>query len=170
MPRRNRHRAARRIAERTKKNALALAAVGETAAEPKPRRNARFKTVIEILRNRSAITLPQAQAAERLYKDYAASGSTIGRLVASYEPPTPRGSGSRDTPGSIAARERFDLALRDAGRGLAPILMHVCVTDEPPTTWPGLNGRAATEGLPVLRVALDVLSEFYRTGPRREAA
>jgi hypothetical protein len=36
----------------------------------------------------------------------------------------------------IAARERFDVALRKAGRGLAPILMH------------------ATEGLPVLRARL----------------
>jgi hypothetical protein len=50
------------------------------------------------------------------------------------------------------------------------MLMHLCVADEPPTTRPGLNGRAPTEGLPVLRVALDVLVEFYRRGPAQVAA
>jgi hypothetical protein len=48
--------------------------------------------------------------------------------------------------------------------------MHVCVTDEPPTSWAGLNGKAETHGLPVLRVALDVLVNFYRNGPARMVA
>jgi len=87
-----------------------------------------------------------------------------------WEPPTTRTSGARDTPGSIAARERFEAALREVGRGLAPIVMHVCVTDEPPTSWAGLNGKAETGGGPVLRVAPEVLVEFYRNGPARTAA
>jgi hypothetical protein len=48
-----------------------------------------------------------------------------------WEPPTMR------TPG--------EAALRDAGRGLAPILLHVCVTDELLTGWAGLNGKAETD-------------------------
>jgi hypothetical protein len=146
------------------------AAAAEIAAEPPKRRNARFQRVLERLRNRSSITLHQFQAGDRLYRDYMTSGSPLGCLTMRWEPPTPRGSGSRDTPGSIAARERFDAALREAGRGLAPILMHVCVTDEPPTSWAGLNGKAETDGLPVLRVALDTLIAFYRDGPARMAA
>jgi hypothetical protein len=38
------------------------------------------------------------------------------------------------------------------------------VTDESPTSWAGLNGKAATDGMPVLRVALDVLADHYRAG------
>jgi hypothetical protein len=115
-----------------------------------------------MLVSRSSITLPQKHAGERLYRDWVVSGSQIGRLTMRYEPPTTRTTGARDTPGSIAARERFEAALRDAGRGPSAMLMHVCVTDEPPSTWPGLNGRAATEGPAVLRMALDGLVEFYR--------
>jgi hypothetical protein len=60
----------RRIAERNKRNALALATATETVAEPPKRRNARFQRVLERLRNRSSITLPQFQAGDRLYRDY----------------------------------------------------------------------------------------------------
>ena len=123
MPKRNRHPATRRIAERTPKNALALAAAAEIAAEPPKRRNARFQRVLERLRNCRTITLHQFQAGDRLYRDYLASGSQLGRLTMKWEPPTARAPGARDTPGSIAARERFEAALRDAARGLAPILM-----------------------------------------------
>jgi hypothetical protein len=135
---------------------------GRRAAEAA---RARFQRFLERLRNRSSITLHQFQAGDRLYRDYLARGSQIGRLTMRYEPPTTRTPGARDTPGSIAARERFEAALRDAGRGLAPILMHVCITDELPTTWPGPTG-----GLPLLRVALDVLVDFYRGAARRHAA
>jgi hypothetical protein len=40
MPNCDRHRAARRVAERTKRNALALAAAAEIRTEPPERRNA----------------------------------------------------------------------------------------------------------------------------------
>jgi hypothetical protein len=46
---------------------------------------------------------------------------------------------------------------------LAPILVHVCIIDESPTSWAGLDGKAETDGVPVLRVALDVLVQFHRT-------
>jgi hypothetical protein len=99
-----------------------------------------------------------------------ASGSQIGRLISTYAPPTPRSSGSRDTPAVIDARARFEAAMRDAGR-LAAILVHCAICDQPASSWPGLNGRAAFEGAPVLRVALDGLVEFYRgLAPHREAA
>jgi hypothetical protein len=48
--------------------------------------------------------------------------------------------------------------------------MHVCVTDESQTSWARLNGKAETDGVPLLRVALDVLVEFYRNGPARMEA
>jgi hypothetical protein len=73
-----------------------------------------------------------------------------------------RTSCARDAPGSIAPRERFEAALREAGRGLAPIRMHVCVTDESLTSCAGLNRKTETDDVPVLRVALDLFVEFYR--------
>jgi hypothetical protein len=91
-------------------------------------------------------------------------GSTI-----KWEPPTPRGL-PRDTPRSIAARERFEAALWNAGRGLAPGLVHVGITGESPTSWAGLNGKAEADGVPVLRLALDALVEFYRRPPEQIAA
>jgi hypothetical protein len=170
MPRRNASRARRRNAKRNRRDLKAITAAVETADEPPKRRNARFQRVLERLGNRSTITLHQFQAGDRLYRDYVASSSQIGRLTARYEPPTTRAPDARDTPGSIAARERFEAALHTAGRGLAPILVHVCTTDESPTSWAGLNGKAETDGLPALRVALDVLVEFYRNGPAQMAA
>jgi Domain of unknown function (DUF6456) len=136
MPRRNASRARRRNADRNRKNLLALA-----AAEPQHDHAAAISSW------RSALPrLPRQRLATR-------------PSTARYEPPTTRTPGARDTPGSIAARERFEAALRDAGRGLAPILMRVCITDESPISWAGLNGRAETDGVPVLRLALDVLVE-----------
>jgi hypothetical protein len=170
MPKRNRHRAARRNLERTKRDQAAVATGAALAADPKPRRNARHKPVLEVLRQRGSITPSQFQAGDRLYRDWRASGSQLGRLVAHYGPPSPRGSGQRDTQHALDARARFEAALREVGHGLAPILMHCCVTDESPATWAGLNGKALTDGPPVLRVALDVLAEFYRNGPARQAA
>jgi hypothetical protein len=86
----------------------------------------------------------------------------LNRLTVRWEPPTTRTPGARDTPGSIAARERFEAALRDAGRGLTTNLVHVCVTDESPTSWASLMGKAETDGLPVLgpRRARRVLSAW----------
>jgi hypothetical protein len=68
MSKRNRHRAARRIAKRMRENALRLAAA-ETAAGPPKRRNARFQRVLDRLRNRSSIRLHQFQAGDLLYRD-----------------------------------------------------------------------------------------------------
>jgi hypothetical protein len=70
MAARNRARAKRRIAERTRKNNLALAAAAEVAAEPPKRRYSRFQRILERLRNRSQMTLHQYQAGDRLYRDY----------------------------------------------------------------------------------------------------
>jgi hypothetical protein len=125
MVARNRTRAARRIAERTRRNAEAVAAGIELAEDrPKRRRVVRFKTQLETLEARSAITMEQKRAGERLAQDYASSNSTIGRLTASYEPRLRSKSKYQqtpDTPLSVAARERYDNALKEAGLGSAAV-------------------------------------------------
>jgi hypothetical protein len=77
-------RAARRIAERTQRNALARAAGAEIAAKPPKRRFARTKTVLELLEQRGSITVEHRRAGERLERDYRASQTNHARLVSRY--------------------------------------------------------------------------------------
>jgi Domain of unknown function (DUF6456) len=176
MAHRNRTRAARRIAERTKKNAAAIEAAVELAeeAQERPKRKyARTRTQLETLEARGGITLDQKRAGDRLAKDYARSNTTIGRLVGRYEANMPRRPGygaPPDTPLSIVARERYDNAMKAVGPWLNGILFHVCITDLPPSGWGPMNGKAALDGPPILRLALDALISFYDGGNRRLAA
>jgi hypothetical protein len=73
-----------------------------------------------------------------------------------------------DTPASIVARERYDAAMKTVGRWLSGIIVHVCITDEPAMAWAPLNGKAATDALPLLRQGLDALVWHYNE--RRQAA
>jgi hypothetical protein len=69
---RNRTRAARRIAERTARNAAAAADIAENRLK---RRNARHKTVLERLEIRGSISPAQRRAGDRLARDHAASNT-----------------------------------------------------------------------------------------------
>jgi hypothetical protein len=164
MAARNRARAKRRVAERTRRNALALATVAEVVDEPIRRKVARHRTRLEELHARGAISSGQKRAGDRLSRDYYASNTMIGRLTAAYAPRMKSRAKYQDvpeTPFSISARERYDNAMQAAGRWLAPILVHVCITDQPPSHWGPLNGKAATDGLPLLRLGLDALAWHY---------
>ncbi len=62
----------------------------------------------------------------------------------------------------IAARQRFDGAIRAAGRGLEDILWRVvCAGEALPEAEKGL-GWPARSGKLVLRIALERVAEFYR--------
>jgi hypothetical protein len=173
---RNRTRAARRNAERRKKNEAAIEAAIELAedrAERPKRKFARSRTILETLEARGAINLDQKRAGDKLAKDYVRSNTTIGRLIGHYEANMPRRPGygaPPDTPMSIVARERYDNAMKAVGPRLNSILFHVCVTDLAPIHWGPPNGEAAVEGPKLLRVALDALITFYDGGSRRLAA
>jgi Domain of unknown function (DUF6456) len=166
-------KAAKRIAERTRRNLEAVEA-GVTLAEDRPKRNrqVRHRTRLEELEARGVISPEQKNAGDRLCRDYYSSNTIIGRLTASYEP-TMRSrqkyQAVPDTPRSVAARQRFDNALAAAGP-LAAILVHTCVTDLAPSAWGPANGKAAEDGPALLRLGLDTLVEFYsgnRYGTRR---
>jgi Domain of unknown function (DUF6456) len=139
---RNRTRAARRIAEKTKANALAReAGLGAAEEQRRPKLNrARYKTQLELLANRGNITQAQHMAGARLAADYARSETIPARLIGRYEANMPRApkkyQSPSDGPECIAARERFEAAMEAVGPFLRDILIHLqCVT------WPQVNGR-----------------------------
>jgi Domain of unknown function (DUF6456) len=161
-------RAARRISERTIRNALARGV--ELEIEP-PRRVARTKSQLELLEGRKSITSEHRRAGERLERDYRQSQTNPARLIGRYEANMPKApkryQASADTPSSLIGRERFERAMTAVGP-LSGILLHVCICDEPATAWGPLNGRAASHGVPVLLVALDALCDHYDRRRRHE--
>ncbi len=62
----------------------------------------------------------------------------------------------------IAARQRFDGAIRAAGKGLEDILWRVVCAGEPLPEAEKTLGWPARSGKLVLRIALERVAEFYR--------
>ena len=73
-----------------------------------------------------------------------------------------RGQGLNSTERQIAAKQRFDGALTNAGRGLQDILWRVVCAGEAVSVaekaleWPARSGKL------VLKLALDRVADFYR--------
>jgi hypothetical protein len=168
MPGRNRTRAARRNAERTSRNALARETAAELAESRPKLRRARTKTQLETLEARGAMSHEQHRAGARLARDYYASNTVIGRLVGRYEANLPKQpkkyQAAPDTPSAIVARERYDQAMKTVGPWLSGILVHVCITDEPASGWGPMNGKAATDGIALLRLG-HVLKKMLELKP-----
>jgi hypothetical protein len=103
-------------------------------------------------------------AGERLRADY--ERAQLGpNITMRWDPVRVKGSGDRGlgpTERQIAARERFDGALAQAGKGLQDILWRVvCAGEQLPVAekclqWPARSGKL------VLRLALDRVADFYR--------
>ncbi len=103
-------------------------------------------------------------AGERLRADY--ERAQLGANVTMrWDPVRVKGSseqGLSQTERQVAARSRFDGALREAGRGLEDILWRVvCAGETLPVAekalaWPARSGKL------VLKLALDRVADFYR--------
>ena len=105
-------------------------------------------------------------AGERLRADY--ERAQLGPSVTMrWDPVRIKGQGAGDaglspTERQIAARERFDGALAEAGRGLEDVLWRVvCAGETLPVAekalgWPTRSGKL------VLKLALDRVAQFYR--------
>ncbi|WP_338240387.1 DUF6456 domain-containing protein [Aurantiacibacter hainanensis] len=103
-------------------------------------------------------------AGERLRADY--ERAQLGANVTMrWDPVRVKGTGEQGltaTERQIAARSRFDGALRQAGRGLEDILWRVvCAGETLPIAekaleWPARSGKL------VLRLALDRVADYYR--------
>lgn len=105
-------------------------------------------------------------AGERLRVDY--ERAQLGPSVTMrWDPVRIKSTGEQGlspTERQIAARNRFDGALREAGKGLEDILWRVvCAGETLPVAekalaWPARSGKL------VLKLALDRVADFYRIG------
>lgn len=106
-------------------------------------------------------------AGERLRTDYERA-QLAPRVTMRWDPVQIRGQGGdaglTPTERQMAARERFDGAIRAAGSGLEDILWRVvCAGEGLPDAeralaWPQRSGKL------VLRLALERVAEYYRIG------
>ena len=105
-------------------------------------------------------------AGERLRADYERA-QLAPSITMRWDPVRIRGaadSGLNPTERRIAAKQRFDGAIRAAGKGLDDVLWRVvCAGESLPVAekaleWPARSGKL------VLRIALDRVADFYRIG------
>ena len=106
------------------------------------------------------------EAGERLRADYERAQLAPG-VTMRWEAVRIRGTaetGLSPTERQVAARQRFDGAIRAAGKGLEDILWRVvCAGEtlagaEKALSWPTRSGKL------VLKLALDRVADFYRIG------
>lgn len=102
-------------------------------------------------------------AGERLRSDYERA-QLAPSITMRWDPVRARTTGDGLTPSErqLAAKERFDGAMAQAGRGLEDVLWRVvCACESLPDAekalaWPARSGKL------VLRLALDRVADFYR--------
>ena len=119
------------------------------------------------LHARGHLSDAQLAAGECLRRDFERAGLAPGvtmRWDAVRIASTGRERGLNATERQLAARERFDGAMAEAGKDLADILWRVvCVGESLPSAeralaWPVRSGKL------VLRIALDRVAAYYRIG------
>lgn len=123
---------------------------------------------LELLRTRGLISAIQFEAGEKLRRDFTIAQLTP-RMGVDYSAPVGRGTHRPDIADTaLAARQRFNLAMRAAGPGLSDVLFDVCCylkgieESEKDRNWPRSSAKV------VLRIALDRLAQHYGMhAPRR---
>ena len=118
---------------------------------------------ISWLHSRGHIDDRQRDAGERLRLDYERA-QLSPNITMSWNPVRVDGGGSSDlTPSErqVAARERFDGALAEAGSGLKDVLWRVVCAGEAMSEAEKELGWPARSGKLVLKLALDRVADFY---------
>ena len=103
-------------------------------------------------------------AGEALRADYE-RGALAASITMRWDPVRVKSTGERGLSPSekqIAARQRFDGAIKAAGRGLEDILWRVVCAGEALPEAEKTLGWPARSGKLVLRIALERVAEFYR--------
>ena len=103
-------------------------------------------------------------AGEALRADYERSALSAS-ITMRWDPVRVKSTGERGLSPSekqIAARQRFDGAIKAAGRGLEDILWRVVCAGEALPEAEKTLGWPARSGKLVLRIALERVAEFYR--------
>ena len=105
-------------------------------------------------------------AGERLRADF--ERAQLGpRVTMRWDPVRSKSTGEQDLTASeraLAAKDRFDGALIEAGKGLSDILWRVVCGNEALPEAEKALGWPARSGKLVLRLALDRVADFYRIG------
>lgn len=103
-------------------------------------------------------------AGEKLREDYERSALSAS-VTMRWDPVRVKSTGERGlsaTERQIVARQRFDGAIRAAGRGLEDILWRVVCAGEGLPEAEKTLGWPARSGKLVLKIALERVAEFYR--------
>ena len=118
------------------------------------------------LHARGHLNMRQFDAAERLRADweYAQLSPSVTMRWDAVRIKSTGERGLNPTERQLAAKQRFDAAVAEAGPGLADVLWRVvCAGESLPDAekslaWPARSGKL------VLKLALDRLADFYRIG------
>jgi hypothetical protein len=105
-------------------------------------------------------------AGEKLRADYERSQLSAS-VTMRWDPVRVKSTGDRGLAPSerqIAARQRFDGAIRAAGKGLEDILWRVVCAGEALPEAEKLLGWPTRSGKLVLKIALERVADFYRMG------
>lgn len=115
------------------------------------------------LRSRGLVDARQFEAGERLRADYE-TASLAPRVTMRWAARVDGsgGDGLDPTTAQLAAKQRFDAALKAAGAGLADILWRVVCAGEPMPLAEKALGWPARAGRLVLTFALDRVADHYR--------
>jgi hypothetical protein len=141
-----------------------------TRVKPGERKPARSVTVniaespLVWLHARGHLTDRLLDAGEALRRDYERS-QLSANVTMRWDPVRVKSTGERGLAGSekqIVARQRFDGAIKAAGRGLEDILWRVVCAGEALPEAEKTLGWPARSGKLVLRIALERVAEFYR--------
>jgi Domain of unknown function (DUF6456) len=171
MKRKTKAQRARRIKEKTAKNAAAREQGQATAEEAQERpRTARQVPMLERYYHRNQINIDQYTAGERFRSDWIGMGKLLSPGRISAQSMELLGASFNDpTPYQIECKRSLDAAIMALGQILSSVLINVCLHDAAASEWARMFGnRPANDGIACLRLALDGLKHHYEQ-PRRRA-
>ena len=135
-----------------------LVRLEETMQAGQRRARVHSQTMIDRYLQRGQITRRQFDAAEKLHALWRAAGSAQG-VVATYGIRI-KGRGDLSERQSIL-RAEVTKTLSRLGSRLASVLVHVCLCDDAAGDWGERHRGKATDGIALLRLALDTLADHW---------
>jgi hypothetical protein len=133
-------------------------ALEETVQAGVKRARVRSQSMLDRYLLRDQISRRQYDAGERLHRLWRASGAAP-MVVANYGPRIKGGGDISDR--QAALRADIGTVLTAIGSRQASVLIHVCLCDEAAGDWGGRHRGRATDGIPILRLALDGLADYW---------
>ena len=135
-----------------------LVRLEETMQAGQRRARIHNQTMMDRYLQRGQVSRRQFDAAERLHSLWRAAGSAQG-VVATYGIRI-KGRGDLSERQGVL-RAEVTRTLSRLGSRLASVLVHVCLCDEAAGEWGERHRGKATDGIAVLRLALDTLADHW---------